>query len=263
MEKFFKAIILYGTCLFFLHYNSVAQQTSINKKARPNRILGFDFQYAAQLPFADLANKFGFNNAVGGGVRYKTQENYIYGISGNFIFGNTLKNDAINFNGIVSNDGFFVNDNGQLVQARLYERGMSYIVTAGKIFSPKFTNKNSGLMLQVGVGYIQHKIRIELPGENVPQLRSAYKPGYDKLHSGIALQQYIGWHFMQYQQHYANFNVGIEVIEGITQNRRGYNYDMQAYDTKKKLDIFAGIKFTWFIPRYLAYLDGKDEYYFK
>ena len=118
-------------------------------------------------------------------------------------------------------------------------------------------------MLQAGVGYIQHKIRIEIPGEDVFQLQAGYKQGYDKLHSGLALQQFIGWHYMQYNQHYVNFNVGLELIEGFTKNRRGYNYDTQSYDNSKKLDIFAGLKFTWFIPRYLAFRDGKEEYYFK
>ena len=105
--------------------------------------------------------------------------------------------------------------------------------------------------------------RLEIPGEDVMQLQAAYKQGYDKLCSGPALKQFVGFQFMQHRDHYVNYTIGVELIEGFTKNRRGYNYDLRSPDTESRLDIFAGLKFPWFIPRYLAFRDGKDEYYFK
>lgn len=250
--------------LFWGLYIAFARcQTPTPQSQRPNRAIGFNFTYTGQLPYADASKRFGFNNSVGGGFIYKAQTNYIFGVSGNFMFGNVLKDSAINFDGIVNKEGYFVNANGGIVQARLYQRGYNFFLTAGKLFTFKNLNKNSGLLAEFGAGYIQHKIRIEIPGEDVLQLQAAYKQGYDKLSSGPAFKQYIGFQFMQNRDHYVNYNIGLEIIEGFTKNRRGYNYDTRSLDNASRLDIFAGIRFTWFIPRYLAFRDGKDEYYFK
>jgi hypothetical protein len=238
-------------------------QNNVPQMQRPNRAIGFNFRYTAQLPYADAAKRFGFNNAVGGGFIYKSQTNYIFGVSGNFMFGNVIKEHAINFEGIVGKEGYFVNANGGIVQARLYERGYNVFLSAAKLFALHKLNRNSGVLAEFGAGYIQHKIRIEIPGEDVYQLQAAYKQGYDKLSSGLALKQFIGFQYMQQREHFVNYTIGLEVMEGFTRNRRGYNYDTRTPDVASRLDLFAGIRFTWFIPRYLAFRDGKDEYYFK
>jgi hypothetical protein len=39
-------------------------------------------------------------------------------------------------------------------------------------------------------------------------------------------------------------------MEGFTQSRRSYDYDLMKQDTKKRLDILYGGKVAWILPLY-------------
>ena len=45
-----------------------------------------------------------------------------------------------------------------------------------------------------------------------------------------------------------NFLLGIELVQGITQNRREFNFDTRMRDDENKLDLLFGIKFGWTLP---------------
>jgi hypothetical protein len=108
---------------------------------------------------------------------------------------------------------------------------------------------NSGLVLNMGVGLIQHKIRIEVIGNNVPQLAKAYKKGYDRLSNGLLLSQDLGYLYLS-DNRLLNIYFGFECMEGFTQSRRSFDYDKMQRDTKKRLDILYGVKIAWILPVY-------------
>ena len=49
-----------------------------------------------------------------------------------------------------------------------------------------------------------------------------------------------------------NFTLGVEAIQGFTQNRRSFNFDTQMQDTAMRLDALLGAKLTWTLPFYLG-----------
>ncbi|MEI7724397.1 MAG: hypothetical protein WCK09_04785 [Bacteroidota bacterium] len=48
--------------------------------------------YGYQFPGGDLAKLFGGNSSIGGGFMLKTKHNWIFGVEGNFMFGQSVKN---------------------------------------------------------------------------------------------------------------------------------------------------------------------------
>src|SRR5690606_32718291 len=107
----------------------------------------------------------------------------------------------------------------------------------------------SGLHITVGTGFMQHKIRIQEVSQSAPQVIGDYAKGYDRMSNGIMFSQSIGYsHFSNYKL--INYYVGIELYEGITENRRTVNYDTGLHDGKRRTDILASVVLRWYFPVY-------------
>ncbi len=200
-----------------------------------------------QVPRGDLAFRFGNNGNVGTGFGYKTDKNWILGINGSYLFGNRIKEDNILDNIKTVNGDIFTSD-GIFADIHLLERGFSISGQMGKVFSKGAINPNSGFLAMLGAGFIQHKIRIDVSGGNVPQLSNEYKKGYDRMSNGVQLSAFAGYIYVSSKK-ISNFYGGFEFIYGITQNRR-YNFDQMAWDKKIRADLLFGIRFGWIIPLY-------------
>lgn len=50
--------------------------------------------FGGQVPFADMARRFGPNLNAGGAFMLKTKKNWIYGIESNYMFGRNVKRGA-------------------------------------------------------------------------------------------------------------------------------------------------------------------------
>ena len=96
---------------------------------------------------------------------------------------------------------------------------------------------------------MQHKIRIENDENQAKQISGDYVKGYDRLTNGFALMQYVGYQYLS-NRRLVNFNLGVELYEGFTQNRRSYNFDEMRKDDTKRKDYLFGIRFGWVIPLY-------------
>jgi hypothetical protein len=167
------------------------------------------------------------------------------------MFGSQVRENGI-LDSIKTSDGFLIASNGKLVDTHLQERGFSAFMKFGKTFSAWGSNKNSGIVAIMGIGFLEHKIRIELIGEDsksTPQLNDEMKKGYDRLSNGIALSQSIGYLFLS-NNRITNFYAGLEIIEGFTKNRRAIDYDLMKKDDKLRSDILLGIRFAWILPMY-------------
>src|SRR5207253_1494270 len=134
----------------------------------------------------------------------------------------------------------------QVADVRMYERGYDFSVKGGMLFSAKKINPNSGFFGLFGIGYLQHKIRIEPIGNAVAQLTPTYREGYDRLTNGMMLSQTLGFMYIG-EKRLTNFNVALEFAEGFTEGVR-YNFDQKKPDSGKRLDLFYGIRFNWLIP---------------
>jgi hypothetical protein len=204
-----------------------------------------------------LADRFGTNSNVGSQVLMKTKSNILYGIGATFIFGDNVKETNM-LDGLKTSQGQIINSRGQDAEVYYYERGFHLAGYLGAILPIGNLNKNSGFFILGGVGLLQHKIRIHDKNEDIPGLYDDYKKGYDRLTNGLATSEMIGYQYLS-SRRMINFYVGVEFLQGFTQNRRSYNYDLMEKDETKRLDLLTSIRFGWIIP---AYKKTPKDFYF-
>jgi hypothetical protein len=214
-------------------------------------IIRFPFMnigFGVYQPGGDLADRFGTGSMLSGEVLYKNKRNFVFGINTGFLFGDNIKEPGL-FSDLYTPEGQIIGLDGLYAEIRLFERGYHVGATVGKVFSFKKPNPNSGIMVLVGPGFLQHKIRIEDIGNTVPALRGDYKKGYDRLTNGLRLYQFIGYVYFSNRQ-LANFYGGFEFIQGFTELRRDYVFDNPDIDRSQRLDLIYGFKLGWTLPLY-------------
>lgn len=226
--------------------------------------------YSFQFPGGDLADNYGYNSTIGGGFMYKTKKNFLFSLDLNFIFGNQVKNADTILWMITNSSGAIIDANGIYPEYAIYERGYILNFRLGKIFKLLQANPNSGVMLMGGLGYLSHRMRIDVQGETVPQLKDDYGKGYDRLTGGLNLNEFIGYFYMG-RTRVLNFYGGFEFYQAFTKNLRERNFDQLIYDkttdtytiagkdNNSYVDFFFGIKIGWMIP---VYSRAPDTYYY-
>lgn len=256
--------------LFSVAFEAVAQQAPLppapkgkddNARFRPDeirRVVNLQVTYDYQIPSRDMAQRFGNNSAIGFGSFFKDKKNFFYGIEGAFMFGSNVKENGI-LDSLRNSDFRVIGINGGYSNITLSQRGYFFLAKGGKVFPIFKRNRNSGIMVSGGVGFLQHKIRIAVPDNNVPLLDKEYRKGYDRLTNGLVLNEFIGFYYLD-RKKFINFYVGYNLMQGFTQSRRDWNYDTRTQDTQKRIDQLGGIRFGWIIPIYPA--AKTDEYIF-
>ncbi len=211
--------------------------------------------YSFQIPGGDMAKRFGNNSNIGVHFTFKTKNNWILSAEGNFLFGDKVKEPILD--SLKSSNGEIINEFGEYARVVLSERGLFFAGSIGKLIPVWGPNKNSGIMITAGAGFLQHKIRIETEGNNVPALFGDYSKGYDRLSNGFALKQFVGYLYLGKRKLY-NFFIGIEFWQAFTKNRRDYNFDMMKKDDTLKKDFLYSFKFGWILP---IYIQQTQKYY--
>jgi len=206
------------------------------------------FHYTMQFPGGELAERFGRNSNIGGGWLFKLNHNVLLGFSGRFLFGNQVREDDL-LDELTTADGLLINQDGFLSEYMLLERGFQLELQAGKVIPVIGPNPNCGLGLLLGGGFLQHKVKIDVQTERVPQLEGDYLKGYDRLTNGLYLSQFIGYFHLDTRK-LLNFYIGAELQQGFTENRRAWDYDRNSREADTRHDLFYGIKLGWMIPIY-------------
>jgi hypothetical protein len=247
-----KSIIL--IVLLFLSLFSYGQR-DLKSKSIFTPIYGLT--YKANVTDKDMASRWGFNSQIGLEVGFKLKNNLEFGIDGGFIFGKTFKETSI-FESLYNDKGTITAQSGTVADVFYYLRGMNVNLHIGYVFSQLGHNPNSGLWVNVGVGLLGHKIRVETQDHVVPQLEGDILMGYDHLTGGFNTKQFIGYLF-QHDRKFINFYAGIELVEGFTHNLRNYNFDVKGSEPDLRLDFMYSLKFGWMIPIYKSH--HKDDYF--
>lgn len=236
-------LILFGSFVFFGH----AQAQLITPKD-PMNIVQVKTWTGFYTPAADLAERFGPMAQVGFEVSYQLKSGWVLGAGGGHIFGNNVRERDIMSN-IATPNGDIITEDGVFENYRLRPFGWSIYGRVGKVFPLFGPNPNSGLLIDLGVGVMQHKIWIETPRLASPQLAGDYKKGYDRLTNGLSLNQFIGYQHLSNKK-LINFYVGFDFHQGFTQNRRTVNFNTGLADTRNRLDMLVGLKVGWILPLY-------------
>ncbi len=233
-------------------------QENEEEKIKPVTIHLVGVQGGVHFPGGDLKDRFGLNGHAGLSYRYKTLNNFLWGIEANIIFGGKIQ-DTLIVQNLVANDGSIVGTDGLPAGITFLERGYFLGGNVGKLFPVKpSTNLNTGFFVILGGGFLLHKVRIEDDFDTAPQLRAEYTKGYDRLSSGPVLQQFIGYMGLSSNRR-SNFFIGVEMLQGFTQSRRSFNFDTRSVDEDQRLDILYGIKLGWMLPIYGK--GGSTRYY--
>ncbi|GAB4314912.1 MAG: hypothetical protein Kow00127_06120 [Bacteroidales bacterium] len=208
----------------------------------------FHAGYAFQVPGGDMADRFGANSVIAGGFTHKTPTNWLFGGEFNFIFGGIIRNESELLSNLKTEQGYIIDNAGSFGFVSLYERGYYLTAKAGKVIPAFHSNPNSGIMLTGGVGYLQHKIRIEVADNNVPQLAGDYKRGYDRLATGFCVNLFAGYLYLS-NSRLLNFYGGFEANLGFTKPARDINFDTRQPDpVSNRFDPLFGIRVGWIVP---------------
>ena len=216
-------------------------------------------EYGGNWTQADLADRYGFMNHLGVMTGFKTSKNWFFGLQSSFIFGNNVRMTGL-FDHLIDSNGNITDVNGNIAAVVVYPRGFSTNACIGKIFPVFSSNKNSGIFVHAGVGYLLHRMKIETNEQVIPQIELDYKKGYDRLTTGVNVHQFIGYNFMSISGGY-HFYGGFYAQEGFTKNRRTINFDEPdvPVSTELRLDVQIGFKLGWVIPIYKR--QPKDFYF--
>jgi hypothetical protein len=237
--------IILPLLLLVISVRGQAQRVYSDSAVSIPMIYGF---YGYQWPGGDMAEQFGSNSVVGPGFMLKTSSNWLFGAEYNFLFGNNVINGLDILKGIINSDGNVISGDGTPSLVALFERGYTVGAKFGKLIPVIKTDKNSGIFFTAGLGYIGHKIRIEVENQSAPQLKGDYKRGYDRLSGGLMLNQSIGFMYFG-QSRLLNFTLSVEAVEGWTKSYRDYYFDtMSPPPEGRQFDFLIGPKIAWMIP---------------
>jgi hypothetical protein len=249
---------LLSTFLFCIAFASTAQRNMADSIV-PTPLFGV--QYGGTWSAGDLKERFGYFNHIGMAGGYKFQNNWYLGITGDFMFGNRVNMSYYDlFHHLMDSKGNINDQNGDAASVIKSARGFHVNLEGGKVFNKLGHNKNSGLFIKIGAGFLNHRIRIETNDHVVPLLEKEYRKGYDRLTTGFNTSQFIGYLFMG-DNNFLNFYTGFYIQEGFTKNRRAIFWDQPEtpVPTNTRIDILYGFKFGWLIPVYKRV--PKDYYY--
>lgn len=242
-----RILLLFAAVIFMASTPETRAQVNVRDSAMFIPMLYANYTF--QIPGADMKDRFGSNSNIGGGFQVKMRGGWILGADFNYIFGNNVKGSDTLLKSISTSDGYIINSNGEFTDVYFYERGFYTSLRFGKLFPIWSPNPNSGPLITASVGILQHKIRIENPMNTAPQISGDYKKGYDKLTNGIGISEFIGYQYMG-NRRLISFFGGFEFTQAFTQSRRSYDFNLQRYDSKRRVDLLWGFKVGWIIPFY-------------
>lgn len=251
MKKLFASVVL-----SVIMMNSLLSQVSIKDSSLSIPMIYVAYSY--QFPGGDMQERYGSNSTIGPGFQVKTKSNWIIGAEADFIFGNNVKYGFSIFDDIMTSEGNIINADGVPAVVALFERGWIFSGKFGKLFSVLSPNPNSGILLYGTLGYMQHKIRIEVENENAPQLKDDYKRGYDRLCGGFTVSEGLGYMFLGNSRIW-NLYLGVEFYQAWTSSKRNYIFDLHGPDKEKRFDMLIGPKALWIIP---IHKRAPQEYYY-
>ncbi len=234
----------------------IMAQYSIQDSAISTNLIFGSFSYL--LPGGDMATRYGSFAMIGPGYMFKTRSNWILGLESNFMFGDRLKNEDNILKGITTSDGNVIDLEGTYADYHFFMRGFSAVGRIGKVVPAFGQNPNSGILVSMGGGYVQHKIRIEHKDKTAPQIINDYAKGYDELKEGLVTNLFLGYLYLS-NNNKVNFFAGIDVSLAFTHDARPYSFSGQKYLNGEFIDTFTGIRAGWIFP---VYRRAPREFYY-
>lgn len=214
-------------------------------------------EYTALWPGGDLADRYGFQNGVGLRIDLKNRHNWTFGGTARFLFGTRIVEGDL-LEALRGPNGFLIGTDGFQYLPIFNMRGLQFAFDVGKVTPLFAANPNSGLSVAVGVGYMQHRVLLDVERDFVPQVENDYAKLYDRLSSGLWLRQRVGYLYCGGSR-FLNLHAGVECSQGFTQDRRDFQGDLGAVTQTGRLDLQWGAFVSWVLP---IYENPKTRYFY-
>ena len=264
MRNIFTTIIV----LLAFSVASMAQPAKDIMKT-PIPVSMFQVTYAFHLPALDNKVDYGVSNTIGGGFMQKTENDWLLGVNGHYIFGPKVQGDRTEIlgEGITTVDGEVIGGSGSMTSLSIAQRGFHAQAEVGRLFMCG-PNPNCGFFVMAGIGYLRNRVRIDYETQmyNTPyQVDGDYQYGYDRMRGGAAFHLETGYLLLN-DTRLLNCSVALEMTWARTRNLRAY--DFRVFDGvpvgyvdqhKRFNDLYYGIRFTWNIPTYQR---QPEQYYY-
>lgn len=213
---------------------------------------------ALQFPKADLQKRYNNFASIGLSALFKTKKNMLFGLEYDWYFGDGV-NEIGTFSEITSDFGQIIDSDGNYSVVRLNIKGNYVTGNIGYLINLPSDEKNSGILVQLGAGIMQHKIDIVSSQLKIPQINGEYEKGYDKLAYGLATKQYVGYQYLTLKNRY-HLRAGVEFNQGFTKGRRSWDFNANAPGTNERFDMTVALKLGIVVPVYTK--QAEDEEFF-
>jgi hypothetical protein len=242
-----KTLLLFGFLIF-----SVAK----GQITTPSQGFLFSPQFSVHQPIGDLADRFTNFGSIGLSTNYKFQNGLLAGLEYDWYFGDALK-EIGTFSQITGPSGQILDQDGNYAVVRFGIRGHNATANLGYLINLKKKNPNSGILIQGGAGFLQHKVYIFSSVLKVPQINNEYLKGYDKLTYGVNFRQFIGYQYLVSRNRY-HFKAGIEFNQGLTQGRRTWDFNANKSGLDERFDGSISFKAGIIVPVYTKKADDEE-----
>lgn len=242
-------ILIFFIMILLISDQSLWSQSDSKMAIDEDPVFLFGLDYGFDIPGGDLAENFGLNLEVGTKFSYMLKNNNIhFGLKASYIFGDTVKQDVLA--NLRDENGFIIGVNGTYAQVKLRQRAYEVGAFISKIFPVSKKNLRSGIRIDLGLNYLRHWIRLQDDYNTIAQFDEPYNEGYDRLTSGFAINEFIGYHYMS-KNRKLNFYGGFDLVQGFTTGKREYDYATQSTWTDQRMELLYGIKVGLILPIFM------------
>lgn len=219
------------------------------KDLEPTNATLIFFGGAVGLPGGDLAQRYGLHGEANLAGYFKTKSNWLFGLELGYLFGEDVKENTLG--DLLTPEGLIIGRIGRSSTISLQQRGLKLpFLKVGKLFVPSnlpaFMDKQaSGFFATAGVGYFQHQISIAVNSE-LEFLQGKGGRGYDRMCSGVALNETLGFMMMHRQRWYGAY-AAVDFVQGFTQSQR-YDFSTNSYDGRIRNDLTYNLRLGLILP---------------
>lgn len=236
-----KFIIL---CSLWILGFPISQQAQVSLQDSSIRLGVFRIGYALTIPGQEWSNRFGTSHSINleGGIQFSNR--LVLSLEGGYLFGGNITEEGI-LSSIRTPSGLLINNNGTLSDVNIRLDGFHASLMAGVVLPVIPTHTpNSGIFIQAGPSFLQHKLGFNIQGDPVAALAGDSKRGFDRLTTGWGLKGRMGYQFYD-KQGFVNISLGISYAIYQSSPQRGINYDTGEITGEKVNDSALGLFLSW------------------
>jgi hypothetical protein len=218
-------------------------RSSAQDSIQPKLYIRFGYGSQWTLP-SDISKRYGQHGTLSLGINV-IKHQWETGPSISVLFGTHVREDVLA--PLRSADGELIGSDHQLAEVDLSMRGM---MIGWSILRKMKISDQSYFIIGLQPVWLSHWIRFQNPGDSFEPIQGDYRYGYDRLSSGLALEESLSYRF-QSNNRLLHFEVVLTAMQGKSHLRRNLQLDNPLVE-KTSASSFIGLQARWLIPIFPA-----------